>query len=128
MQQIRGRMLGMFPVFRALRADGGSVTMEFVTVLPAVLVVVAAVLGGFQLIVQQMRVADAASSAARLLGRGDDSGATETVAKLLGDGAVLTSSVDGRFVCATVTVAAAGPFALAAIPVSSSTCALGGGQ
>ena len=38
MQQIRGRMLGMFPVFRALRADGGSVTMEFVTVLPAVLV------------------------------------------------------------------------------------------
>lgn len=129
MQQIRGRVLGMFPVFRALRADGGSVTMEFVTVLPAVLVIVAAVLGGFQLIVQQMRVADAASSAARLLGRGDDSGATETVTKLLGDGAVLTSSVDGRFVCATVTVAAAaGPFALAAIPVSSSTCALGGGQ
>jgi Flp pilus assembly protein TadG len=118
-----------FRAFRALRADGGSVTMEFVTVLPAVLVIVAAVLGGFQLIVQQMRVADAASSAARLLGRGDDAGATETVTRLLGDDAVLSSNAEGRFVCATVTVSAtAGPFALAAIPVASTTCALGGGQ
>ncbi|SKA93465.1 TadE-like protein [Agreia bicolorata] len=129
MQQIPVRVVGMSHAFRALRADRGSVTMEFVTVLPAALVIVAAILGGFQLIVQQMRVADAASSAARLLGRGDDSGATETVVKLLGGGAVLSSSIDGRFVCATVTVSAsAGPFALPAIPVSSTTCALGGGQ
>jgi Flp pilus assembly protein TadG len=114
---------------RAVRSDSGSITMEFVTVLPAVLVIVAALLGGFQLIVQQMRVADAASSAARLLGRGDDAGAGETVAALLGTEAELASRVDGRFVCATVTMpAGTGPFALAALPVASTTCALGGGQ
>lgn len=129
MQQILGRAPAGFRVWRALRADGGSVTMEFVTVLPAALVIVAAVLGGFQLIVQQMRVADAASSAARLLGRGDDSGATETVTKLLGGDAILASHDEGRFVCATVSMSvAAGPFAFAAIPVTSTTCALGGGQ
>lgn len=123
MQQIPLRTL------RAIRADRGSVTLEFVTVLPAVLMIVAAVLGSFQLIVQHMRVADAASSAARLLGRGDDAGAGETVTKLLGGEAQLSSRSDGRFVCATVTVAVvAGPFAIAAIPVASTTCALGGGQ
>ncbi|WP_374945937.1 TadE family type IV pilus minor pilin [Agreia sp.] len=123
MQQIPVRAI------RALTRDDGSVTMEFVTVLPAVLIIVAAVLGGFQLIVQQMRVADAASSAARLLGRGDDVGADETVRKLLGSNAALESRSDGRFVCATVTVpAVVGPFAIAVVPVASTTCALGGGQ
>ena len=114
---------------RGLRGDDGSVTLEFVTVLPAVLVIVAALLGGFQLIVQQMRVADAASSAARLLGRGDDAGAADTVSQLLGGQAELSSRVDGRFVCATVTTSAgSGPSVIAAIPVASTTCALGGGQ
>ena len=116
-------------VLRGSRADDGSVTLEFVTVLPAVLVIVAAVLGGFQLIVQQMRVADAASSAARLLGRGDDAGAAEAVSKLLGGQAELSSRVDGRFVCATVAASAgSGSSLIAAIPVASTTCALGGGQ
>jgi Flp pilus assembly protein TadG len=112
-----------------LRSDGGSVTAEFVTVLPAVLVIVAAVLGGFQLVVQQIRVADAASSAARLLGRADYAGADETVSTLLGTGAEIESRTEGRFLCATVTMPVdAGPFALAGVPVASTTCALGGGQ
>jgi Flp pilus assembly protein TadG len=123
MQQNPGRVL------RAFRGDGGSVTMEFVTVLPAVLVILATVLGGFQLIVQQMRVADAASSAARLLGRGDEAGATETVSRLLGGTASLASRVDGRFVCATVTSpVGGGPFSAAGLDATSTTCALGGGQ
>jgi hypothetical protein len=114
---------------QALRFDGGSVTVEFVTVLPAVLVIVAAVLGGFQLIVQQIRVADAASSAARLIGRSDFAGADEAVSALLGDGAQVESRTEGRFVCATVTIPIdVGPFAVASIPVVSTTCALGGGQ
>jgi hypothetical protein len=114
---------------RTIRSDGGSVTVEFVTVLPAVLVIVAVVLGGFQLVAQQIRVADAASSAARLLGRADYAGADEAVSTLLGDGARIESRTEGRFVCATVTMPIdVGPFAIAAIPVNSSTCALGGGQ
>jgi hypothetical protein len=114
---------------QALRSDGGSVTVEFVTVLPAVLVIVAAVLGGFQLIVQQIRVADAAASAARLLGRADYAGADEAVSMLLADGARIESRTEGRFVCATVTMPIdVGPFAIAAIPLASTTCALGGGQ
>ena len=116
-------------MFRGSRGDDGSVTLEFVTVLPAVLVIVAALLGGFQLIVQQMRVADAASSAARVVGRGDDCGAADTVSKLLGGHAELSSRLDGRFVCATVTTSVgSGSSLIAAIPVASTTCALGGGQ
>jgi Flp pilus assembly protein TadG len=119
----------MMRQIRALRGDSGSVTMEFVTVLPAVLVILAAVLGGFQIIVQQMRVADAASSAARLLGRDDSAGADETVTKLLGGRAQLVSRSDGRFICATVTLpSASGQFGIGVIPVASTTCALGGGQ
>jgi hypothetical protein len=123
--------MSQFPhrALQSLRSDAGSVTVEFVTVLPAALVIVAAVLGGFQLIVQQIRVADAASSAARLLGRADYAGADEVVSTLLGVGADIESRTEGRFVCATVTMPIhAGPFAITSIPVASTTCALGGGQ
>ena len=112
-----------------IRADHGSVTAEFVTVLPAVLVIVAVALGGFQLVVQQMRVADAASSAARLLGRADEAGAAETVSMLAGAEAALESRPEGRFVCATVTAPASLKwFDAAGLSVSSTTCALGGGE
>ncbi|WP_237657125.1 TadE family type IV pilus minor pilin [Agreia sp. COWG] len=104
-------------------------TAEFVTVLPAVFVILVGVLGGFQLVIQQLRVADASSAAARLLGRADESGASEAVNTLLGPDARLTSDDDGRFVCASITAQAEfGPAALAGISITSRACALAGGQ
>ena len=51
--------------------DRGSAVAEFAVALPAVLLVLATVLGGVQLGTLQVRLQDAAADAARSLGRGD---------------------------------------------------------
>ncbi|HEV7182945.1 MAG: TadE family type IV pilus minor pilin [Actinomycetales bacterium] len=53
-------------------------TAEFAVTLPAVVLCLALCVGAVQLIAQQVRLADAAAVAARLLGRGDDPGAVVT--------------------------------------------------
>lgn len=56
--------------------DGGSVTAEFVTVMPAVLVILACCLGGLRLASEQLSLVDTAGLAARALARGDPAPAT----------------------------------------------------
>lgn len=51
------------------RGERGSVTAEFACVMPAVIMVLLLALGSFQVVSQQIRVSDAASTAARMLGR-----------------------------------------------------------
>lgn len=112
-----------------LRDERGSVTAEFATVLPAALAIVAVVLGGFQLLVQQLRVADAASTSSRLLGRSDDSAAAQAVADLLGADARLERVYEGRFACAVVTARAGfAPAELVGIEVTSRSCSLASGE
>ena len=53
-------------------------TAEFAVALPAVVLCLALCVGAVQLVAQQVRLADAAATAARLLGRGDDPGAVVT--------------------------------------------------
>lgn len=68
------------------RDDRGSVTAEFAAALPAVIVCLALCFGAVQAAAQQVRLVGEASTAARLLGRGDRppapaSGASQQVQK-----------------------------------------------
>ena len=56
---------------RTAADEAGSSVAEFAVALPAVLLVLAMVLGGVQLGAVQVRLQDAAADAARSLGRGD---------------------------------------------------------
>ena len=53
------------------RPDGGTVTAEFALALPAVMIVLALILGTGQALVAQLRCVDAARAAARLAARGE---------------------------------------------------------
>jgi hypothetical protein len=107
-----------------LRADRGSATAEFALAFPAVLGVVALLLGGVQVAVLQVRAQDAAADAARGLGRGD---APATVAARLDrqvPGASLTSWADGDLRCVRVEVAPAGPVAVLGLRAVAGSCAM----
>lgn len=52
-------------------STAGTVTAEFAVAVPAVLIVLAACLGGVRIGAEQLRVVDAASAAARIAARGD---------------------------------------------------------
>lgn len=83
-------------------ADRGSVTVEGAITVCSLIVVLGLVLGVVTATMAQVRCADAAGEAARLLGRGDDGRAREAVRRLAPDGATLTSSGDGPGVAVTV--------------------------
>lgn len=109
-------------------AERGSVTAEFACVMPAVVMVLLLALGSFQVVSQQIRVADAASTAARLLGRGETDAVARTAVQTLVQGATLSASTEGRFVCATVSAESAfGPAGLAGLRASARVCALSDG-
>jgi Flp pilus assembly protein TadG len=113
------------PQRRGLAGERGSVTAEFATVIPAVFVVLAFVLGGFQLVTQQLRLADAASDAARVLGRGDGDPAAADLVSSLAAGATMSSAASGQFVCVSLQEASGfGPAAALGITVSARGCAL----
>jgi len=86
--------------------DSGSVTVEAALVLAVLMVVVAACLAGIGCVIAQLRCADAAREAARLLGRGDSGGAAAAVAGIAPAGASLSVRFDGEMVMATVTLEA----------------------
>lgn len=106
------------------RADRGSVTAEFAIALPAVVLVLATCLAAGQVVGLQVRVQDAAASAARHLARDDPATARSLVARLV-PGASMAPSTRGDLVCATVWAQASG--VLAAVPVSAVSCALAEG-
>lgn len=107
--------------------ERGSAVAEFAVAMPAVLMVLAALLGGVEVVALQLRATDAAADAARSWGRGDSVG--EVAARLARQipGGRLSRSRHGDLVCATVTAVPRGPMARLGIRVSGSGCALSGG-
>lgn len=98
--------------------ERGSVTAEFATALPAVLLCLALCVCAVQAAAQQARLLDHAASAARLIGRGDAAPAPPA-------GATRSVGADGGLVCVTVSAPSrsAGLGALG-ITVSARSCVL----
>lgn len=107
-----------------LRDDRGSATAEFALAFPAVLGVVALLLGGVQVAGLQVRAQDAAADAARGLGRGDSAAVVATRLQRQLPGASLGSWVDGDLRCVRVEVAPAGPAAALGLLARAGACAL----
>jgi hypothetical protein len=105
--------------------ERGSVTAEFATVIPAVLLVLAACLAGLQLSSHQVRLQQVAAMAARSVARGEPVGG---VAGLL-PGTTLRVERRGEFACVTASAAGSRTAGLiGAFTVNASSCALDGGR
>jgi hypothetical protein len=105
---------------RADPRDGGTVTAELAVALPAVVLVLAACLGGLRLGTERLQATDAAALVARAAARGDRTGAIQAVR---GDGGTVTGVVRaGDLVCATVRRQSR--ILGLAVPVSARVCAL----
>ena len=98
--------------------ERGSVTAEFATALPAVLLCLALCVGAVQAAAQQARLLDHAAAAARLIGRGDAAPAPPA-------GATREVGSDNGMVCVSVAApsAAAGLGSLG-LTVSARSCVL----
>ena len=99
--------------------QAGTVTAEFAVTVPAVLLVLAACLGGLRLGAERLRVVDAAAQVARSAARGD-AGAEAAAGRI---GATAAVRRAGDLVCADVRLAV--PLLGLPVPVSASSCALG---
>lgn len=89
--------------------DRGSVTAELAVALPAVLLVLVAVLVLTTAAVTQLRCADAARAGARAAAIGEDTeGVRATVARVAGPGADVTVAREGEWVTVAVSAAVAG--------------------
>lgn len=100
---------------RALRGgETGAVTAEYAVLLPVIAFVLVSVLLAGAAAVQQVRGQDAAASAARILARGDDEAAArDAVARMAGDDASLSHTVEGGWVTVEVVQPGPGPLAWA---------------
>ncbi|TFC86800.1 hypothetical protein E3T24_06170 [Cryobacterium sp. TmT2-59] len=108
--------------------ERGSVTAEFATVVPAVLLVLACCLGAVQVVGQQVRLTDAAAGAARSLARGDSTDRAAGLVDRAVPGTSLTSERRGEFVCVRLSVPSAfSPFAAFGLTLTAGSCALAGG-
>jgi TadE-like protein. len=111
------------------RGERGSVTAEFATVVPAVLLVLACCLGGVQTVAQQLRLTDAAADAARSLARGDDTELAAAHVRNSVGAARMSTETKGDFVCVRLTSAAAfAPATMVGFTVAGRGCALGQGS
>ncbi|AEI13123.1 TadE family type IV pilus minor pilin [Cellulomonas gilvus] len=89
---------------RAGRGDRGAVTAELAVGLPAVVLLVLAVLGVGVAGVQHMRCAEAARTAARIAALGEPDGEAVAAAhRVAGGGAHVSVTRDDRWVTVTVT-------------------------
>ncbi len=103
---------------RSSARERGSVTAEFATALPAILLCLALCVCAVQAVAQQARLLDHAASAARLIGRGDAAPSPPA-------GATRAVGADGGLVCVTVS-APSRPAGLGAlgVTVSARSCVL----
>jgi hypothetical protein len=92
--------------------------------MPAVVLVLAFCLAGGQLATTQLRLQDAASSAARAASRGEDAGTVAWRTRQLVPGASVSSGERDGMVCATVTLPAALPGPASVVTLTASACAL----
>ncbi|HWU58875.1 MAG TPA: TadE family type IV pilus minor pilin [Microbacteriaceae bacterium] len=110
------------------RSDTGSVTAEFATLVPAVLLVLAFCLGAVQVVAQQVRMTDAAADGARSLARGDSEARAAARVHTSVAGAAMASSREGEFVCVRLSAPANfAPAAAVGVAVDVRSCALAGG-
>lgn len=106
--------------------DRGAVTAEVAVALPAVVLVLAASLGGLGLATAHLRAQDAAADAARLLGRGETAAVAQRHVERSAPGAQLSLSRTADLVCASVRVEQR--VLLIPLAVVASSCALDGGR
>lgn len=109
-----------------LRADGGAAgaaAAEFAVAMPAVLLVLVAALAGIGAAGLQVRAADAAGDAARILGRGEGGGDVGARLATQLPGAAWSSSELEGMVCVRVSVVGGGPAAMLGA-VAATSCAL----
>lgn len=110
-----------------VRDDRGSVTAEFAIVLPVLVLLIAFGVGALGATSARVRLEDAAADAARLVARGDDrAAAADAVARAV-DGARLGIDDRDGLVCATAS-ASARVLGAVVLPVTATSCALGGGR
>lgn len=106
---------------KGLRNDGGTVTAEFAITLPAVLVILAVVLGGVYLAAERVALVTLAGEVARLEARGDTELAAARIAGERSTPAI-TRQNDGRVLCVTAASSSrSGP--LGGITVTGRGCA-----
>lgn len=99
-------------------------TAEFATAMPAVVLVLVFCLAGGQLATTQLRLQDAASSAARSASRGESADAVVWRTKQVMPGASVARHDRDGFVCVTVTLPTALPGPASVVTLSASACAL----
>lgn len=107
-----------------MRGERGSATAEFAVAFPAVLAVVALLLGGVQVAGLQVRAQDAAADAARGLGRRDSAAVVAGRLDRQLAGAALATWLDGDLRCVRVEVAPTGPVAVLGLRARATACAL----
>src|SRR4051812_26966641 len=105
------------------RAERGTVTAELAVAMPAVLLVLAACLGGLRIGAEQVRLADAAGVAARSLARHDPPGTTASLVRALG-GTVVRVARSGGILCAGIEQRVPLLGTLAVVPIRARSCAL----
>ena len=103
--------------------DAGSVTAELAAAMPAVLLVLALCVGALQALTQRVLLLDSAATIARALARGEEPPGEWGLAA-----AAMTVEERGDLVCVSVTSPATGALALLGVPVSATSCAVGGGR
>lgn len=108
------------------RDDRGAVTAEVAVALPAVVLVLAACLGGLGLSTAHLRAQDAAADVARLLGRGESTAVAQQHLSGAAPGARLAISRPAGLVCASVRVEQR--VLLFPVELTASACALDGGR
>lgn len=86
---------------RRLSDERGSVTAEFAIVLPAVLVVLALIIGGIMLSAHRITLASAAAEVVRLEARGEQRAAKQRLADL-GSGVRAARETTGALLCLTL--------------------------
>jgi len=107
----------------------GTVTAEFATVLPAVILVLGCCLGAVTVIGQQVRLTDAAADAARALSRGDSVAQTTALVAAQVPGTGLSVEPRGDFVCARLHAPSSVElFSAWGLALDATCCALGGGR
>ena len=110
-----------------MAGDRGSVTAEFATVVPAVVIVLACCLASVQIAGQQMRLQHTAAEAARSLARDDPAAASTATATV--PGARLTRSASGDLVCARLEARSTSPVGtVLGLTLVARSCALAGGK
>ena len=106
--------------------ERGSVTAEFATVVPAVVLVLACCLASVQLAGQQLQLQDAAADAARSLARGGS--ASAALGHVSVPGVRLAQSSSGDMLCVTLSARSRVPLGtLLGITLRARSCALAGG-